>query len=179
MRPSRFASTLVMLCLLAASAQAEVERAASDSFVIVFSQSINATSAGVYSAVTRIDQWWSSDHTYSGDASNLSLGADAGGCWCERWNDGSVDHGRVILAMRDKLLRVQTALGPLQGKAVNGVLTFQLKPEQGSTLLTLSYRVNGSAASALDKDAPAVDKVLGEQFARLVRYIEKGKPTAE
>jgi hypothetical protein len=78
--------------------------------------------------------------------------------------------------MRDKLLRVQTALGPLQGKAVTGVLTFQLKPEQESTLLTLSYRVNGSAASALDKDAPVVDKVLGEQFARLARYIEKGKP---
>ena len=168
-----------MLCLLAARAHAEVERAASDSFVIVFNQSINATPAGVYSAITRVDQWWSSDHTYSGDASNLSLGADAGGCWSERWKDGSVDHGRVILAMRDKLLRVQTALGPLQGKAVNGVLTFQLKPEQGSTLLTLFYRVNGSAASALDKDAPVVDKVLGEQFARLVRYIEKGKPAAE
>jgi len=179
MHPSKFAPALLMACLFAASAVAEVERAASDSFVIVFNQTINATPAGAYSAVTRVDRWWSSDHTYSGDASNLSLVADAGGCWCERWKDGSVDHGRVILAMRDKLLRVQTALGPLQGKAVNGVLTFQLKPEQGSTLLTLSYRVNGTAASALDKDAPAVDKVLGEQFARLVRYIEKGKPVAE
>jgi hypothetical protein len=26
---------------------------------------------------------------------------------------------------------LQTALGLLQGKAVNGVLTFQLKPEEG------------------------------------------------
>ena len=179
MRPSIFARALLMLCPFAASAHAEVERAAGDSFVIIFHQTINATPAGTYSAITRVDQWWSSDHTYSGDAANLSLVAEAGGCWCERWKDGSVDHGRVILAMHDKLLRVQTALGPLQGKAVNGVLTFQLKPEQGSTLLTLSYRVNGTAASALDKDAPAVDKVLGEQFARLVRYIEKGKPAAE
>jgi len=175
MRPSIFAFA-VLLLLLAATAHGEVDRAANDSFVIAFNQSVDAAPAKVYAAITRIDQWWSSDHTYSGDASNLSLGADAGGCWCERWKDGSVDHGRVILAMRDKLLRVQTALGPLQSKAVNGVLTFQLKPEGGSTLLTLSYRVNGSAASALDKDAPLVDKVLGEQFARLVRYIEKGKP---
>jgi hypothetical protein len=39
----------------------------------------------------------------------------------------------------------------------------------------MTYVVNGSSASALDKSAPAVDDVLGEQFARLARFIETGR----
>jgi len=160
-------------------AYCEIQSAASDGFVIAFSQHMEAAPARIYAAFSSIDKWWSSNHTYSGDAANLSLNTEAGSCWCERWNGGSVDHGRVILAMRDKMLRVQTALGPLQGKAVTGVLTFQLKPAEKGTVLTLSYRVNGAAASALDKDAQAVNEVLGEQFARLVRFVETGKPAAQ
>jgi hypothetical protein len=66
----------------------------------------------------------------------------------------------------------------LQSKAVTGVLTFQLARDGNTTVLTLTYRVNGASASALDKDAPAVDRVLGEQFARLTRLVETGKPDA-
>jgi hypothetical protein len=66
-------------------------------------------------------------------------------------------------------------LGPLQPRAVTGVLTFQLKPEANATIMTLSYVVNGTAASALDKLAPAVDEVLGQQLARLTRFVETGK----
>jgi len=82
----------------------------------------------------------------------------------------------VILALRDQLLRIDTALGPLQSKAVTGVLSFQLVPDGKATVLTLAYRANGASASALDKDAPAVDRVLGEQFAHFVRLVETGKP---
>lgn len=91
-----------------------------------------------------------------------------------------MEHGRVIMVMRDQLLRMQTALGPLQGRAVTGVLTFQLKSEDkgAATTLTLTYVVNGASTSALDKSAPAVDAVLANQFARLVRFIETGKPTS-
>lgn len=173
------AFAVLLLCVVASKAQGEITSAASDGFVIAFSQRVEAAPARIYAAFSSIDKWWSSDHTYSGDAANLSLNAEAGSCWCERWNGGSVDHGRVILAMRDRMLRVQTALGPLQGKAVTGVLTFQLKPEEKATVLTLSYRVNGAAISALDKDASAVDRVLGEQFTRLVRFAETGKPAAQ
>jgi hypothetical protein len=86
------------------------------------------------------------------------------------------------MAQRDELLRLQTALGPLQALAVTGVLTFQLKPDDNggaaATMLTLTYVVNGAGSSALDKIAPAVNDVLGEQFSRLVRFIETGKATA-
>ena len=61
---------------------------------------------------------------------------------------------------------------------MNAVLTFQLTPTEGDAALAVSYRVNGSSASALDKSAPAVDGVLSEAVQRLKRLIETGKPAA-
>jgi len=173
----------VTLLLLAAtwSVRAEIKTASSDGFVVIYSQRINAAPATVFAALTAVDRWWSGEHTWSGNAANLSLKAEAGGCFCERWKDGNVEHGRVIVVLRDQMLRLQSALGPLQGKALNGVLTFQLmadaKGGAAATLLTVTYVVNGASASALDKIAPAVNEVLGEQFGRLVRFIQTGKPT--
>lgn len=70
----------------------------------------------------------------------------------------------------------------MQAEAVNGVLTFQLVPDAKSgsaaTVLNLTYVVNGASGSALDKIAPGVNAVLGEQFGRLVRFIETGQATA-
>lgn len=164
---------------LAADVYGEVKSAGGDSFVVVHSRRVDAPPGSVYAALPAIGRWWSSEHTYSGDAANLSLKAEAGSCFCERWPGGEVEHGRTIMVLRDRILRLQTSLGPLQGRAVNGVLTFELKPDEGSggkaTSLTLTYTVNGAGASALDKSAPAVDGVLREQFDRLVRYVETGK----
>jgi uncharacterized protein YndB with AHSA1/START domain len=173
---------ILVLAVAAGSVRAEVKAASSDGFALVYSERITATPASVYAALPAIDRWWDGGHTWSGDAANLSLKAEAGSCFCERWKDGSVEHGRVVMAMSDKLLRLQTALGPLQARAVTGVLTFQLRPDEKdgatATVLTLTYVVNGAGSSALDKSAPAVNEVLGEQFARLVRFIQTGKATA-
>ena len=174
----------VMLVLGAAtcSARAEIKAASSDGFVVVYSQRINAAPSTVFAALPAIDRWWSGDHTWSGNAANLSLKAEAGSCFCERWKDGNVAHGRVIMVLRDQMLRFQSALGPLQAGAVNGVLTFQLAPDanrsSAATALTLTYVLNGASGSALDKIAPGVNAVLGEQFGRLVRFIETGQATA-
>lgn len=172
--------TLVALLLaaVAPTVHADIKVAASDGFLIVHSARIDAGPARIYALLPAVGRWWSSSHTYSGDAANLTLDPQAGGCFCERWKDGAVAHGRVILAMRDQLLRIDTALGPLQSKAVTGVLTFQLVPDGNATVLTLAYRVNGASGSALDKDAPAIDRVLSEQFLRLTRLVETGKPDA-
>jgi uncharacterized protein YndB with AHSA1/START domain len=173
---------LFLLLLAAVPTAAEVKSATNDGFVIVHSRRVNAAPAKAYASLPAVDRWWSSEHTYSGNAANLSLRAEAGSCFCERWNDGAVEHGRVIMVIRDQLLRLQTALGPLQGRAVTGVLTFQLKPEEdagtNATVLTLTYVVNGAGASGLDKIAAAVNDVLGEQFARLTRLIETGNAAA-
>lgn len=176
------AVVLALSAAVSADLAAEVKSATADSFVIVHSRRVEAEPAKVYAMLPAVDRWWNSEHSYSGNAANFSLKAEAGGCFCERWKDGEVEHGRVVMAIRDQVLRVQAALGPLQGRAVNGVLTFQLKADDASggkaTFLTLTYVVNGASASALDKSAPAVDGVLGEQFGRLTRLIETGKAVA-
>ena len=177
--PSK-ALLMLLVAATASSARAEVKSASSDGFVIAYSQRVGATPAAVYAALPAVDRRWDSAHTWSGSADNLSLKAEAGSCFCEQWKDGTVEHGRVIMAIRDQTLRLQSALGPLQGRGGTGVLTFQVGPDdkgggQTASVLTLTYVVNGSSASALDKLAPAVNDVLGEQFGRLVRFIETGK----
>jgi uncharacterized protein YndB with AHSA1/START domain len=180
MTSSRYRLPLLLaLIATAAAAYAEVKSAASDGFLVSYTKRLDAPPANVYAALATIERWWDGDHTYSGSAANLSLQPQAGGCFCERWGDGSVEHGRVIMALRDQTLRLQAALGPLQGRAVTGVLTFQLKPDEKGTQLTMTYLVSGTSASALDKSAPAVDGVLGTQFSRLTRLIETGKAAAQ
>jgi uncharacterized protein YndB with AHSA1/START domain len=166
----------VFACALALPGHAEVKQAAPDTMLIAIDARIAAPPSSVYDNIAHVERWWSSSHTYSGDAANMSLIAEPGGCFCERWKDGAIEHGRVVSAMRNQMLRLSAALGPLQARAVNAMLTFQLKPADGGTALTLGYIVNGASASALDKSAPAVDGVLNEQVQRLKRLIETGKP---
>lgn len=161
---------------LALPVQAEVKQAAADTMLIEITAKITAPAPTVYDAIVHIERWWSSEHTYSGDAKNLSMAAEPGGCFCERWKDGAVEHGRVVMALRNQTLRLVAPLGPLQARAVNAVLTFQLTFAEGVSSLAVSYRVNGSSASALDKSAAAVDGVLTEAVQRLKRLVETGKP---
>jgi hypothetical protein len=56
-------------------------------------------------------------------------------------------------------------------------LVWSLAEKDGRTTLTQIYFVGGYFPGGLDKLAPAVDGVLGEQLARLKSYVETGKPT--
>jgi uncharacterized protein YndB with AHSA1/START domain len=164
------------LMALAPLAHAEVKESSADAFFLSYEEPVAAPTMTAYAALTQIGKWWDGEHTYSGKAANLTLKADAGGCLCERWKDGSVEHGVVLMAMPGKVLRLRTALGPLQERALNGILTFWLKNENSATTLTVEYRVTGASTSALDQLAPSVDDVLGAQVDRLRRYIATGNP---
>jgi hypothetical protein len=59
-----------------------------------------------------------------------------------------------------------------------GHLIWQLTDKDGHTSLTQTYDVGGYYPGGLDKLAPAVDGVLGEQLERLKHYVETGKPSA-
>lgn len=173
-------ATLAALVLAPVSARAEVVSASPSAFLIQAEADVAATPEQTWRALGRIERWWSGAHTYSGDASRLSLDLRAGGCWCERWGRGqSVEHGRVLLAMeRDgvRTLRVAAALGPLQEMSVNAVLTFTIAPHASGARMTMTYRVSGDANLGLDQIAPIVDTVLMEQFGRLNRYSASGSP---
>lgn len=169
---------LVAAMLYAGVAGAEVKSSGADHMQLLFTERVAAPPSAVYAAIGQIERWWSGEHSYSGDAANFSLAMQPGGCFCERWAGGAVEHGRVVMLLRDQAVRLEAPLGPLQALGVSATLTFLVKAEDGGTTLTVGYRVNGSSASGLDKLAPAVDGVLGTQVQRLKRLVETGKPAA-
>ena len=93
---------LVLAAILALAgaqpAAADVASAAPGAFVLAAEADVAASPAEAYAALTRIGRWWNGEHSYSHDARRLSLDARAGGCFCERWAGGSVEHGRVLMA---------------------------------------------------------------------------------
>ena len=176
MRTRHLPAALVALWLCC-SAHAEVINVGTTGFTSQYREELKASADDVWKALVQLQRWWNSSHTYSGQASNLSLDAQAGGCWCERWADGqSVQHGTVVLVMPGKVLRVFGNLGPLQELPVNGVLTFAIGTQDGKTVLRMTYRVAGPADAGLEKLAPVVDGVMGAQYKRLKAMAETGRP---
>ncbi len=156
--------------LLPLTAAAEVQQSASDSAVIVHRFQVSASPDVAWAALTHPERWWPSDHTWSGNAANMRLRAEAGACFCENWDDNSAEHGRVIMALPGKLLRINGALGPLQEMAVTGVLSIQLAAKEDGTEATVTYRLSGDASHKLDAFIPVVDKVVGQQFGSFASF---------
>jgi len=174
------AAALAATGLFIASAHAEVTSSSPSTFVIQAEVELAASPDKVWRDLARIDRWWGSSHTYSGDASRLRLDARAGGCWCERWGNGqSVEHMRAVLVMEHegvRTLRATGGLGPLQEMGVTGVLTFNVAEISNGAKLTMTYRATGDSSLNLNQIAPVVDNVLMEQFGRLSRYNTQGTP---
>lgn len=170
------ASLLAMAA--AAPARAEITSVSPAGFQVGLRTEVDAGPAALWSAVIALPRWWSDAHTWSGQAANMALEPRAGGCWCERWGDGhSVAHGFVLASQPGRLLRLNAPLGPLQALAVQAVLTLTIDagPDAGKSALRLDYRVAGQPNAALDKVAPAVDRVLAQQLDRLKAYAETGQ----
>lgn len=171
---------LTMLAALAIGSAGRAAAAATDvsptGSLVVAQQDVKADPHRVFEALGEVDKWWNPRHTYSGNAANLSLQTQGPGCLCERWDGNFVEHARVVYSSRDRTLRLEGGLGPLQELAVSAVLTFSVKEAVGKTTLRLTYRISGSAAAGLQDLAGPVDFVMTEQLQRLVAYIETGRP---
>jgi uncharacterized protein YndB with AHSA1/START domain len=164
------------LALTTAAAHAEVVDAQPNGFEVKRTVVLNAPADKVYAALSQPSQWWNKDHTWSGSSANLSLAPMAGGCFCEKLpNGGSVMHMSVVYAQPGQGLRLFGGLGPLQMSGATGHLSWTLSEKDGKTTLTQTYDVGGYMKGGLDKIAPVVDQVLGEQFSRLAAYVETGK----
>jgi hypothetical protein len=156
-------------------ARADVTAAAPDGFAIVRTVDIAVDADAAWRALGRIGSWWDDEHTYSGDGHNMSLELRAGGCFCERWSGGEIEHGRVVLAWpAQRTLRLDTALGPLQELGVSGALTFAVTAHETRSRVSLTYHVGGSSVSNLEPVAPLVESVLALQLERLKRFAETG-----
>jgi hypothetical protein len=177
--PSRhFVGTLALA--VATSVSAGAVQVTPAGFIVRHEASVKASPAKVYATlVGQVGSWWDARHTYSGDAKNLSLDPRPGGCFCETLNDGGgIEHMRVVYVAPGEVLRMFGALGPLQASGVAGSLTWKVTSAAGGAKVELSYGVGGHADGGLDKIAPAVDRVLGEQLQRLKLFIETGAPSA-
>jgi uncharacterized protein YndB with AHSA1/START domain len=165
-----------LLCgsFAATTVHAAVGEAGPDHLLLNYTLPVKATPARAYAATVDIAHWWSSDHTYSGDARNLRIEARAGGCFCEKLKAGGVEHMRVVLAMPGTMLRLSGGLGPLQSGAVSGTLTFEFKPGSDGSQVVVSYLISGYFNGGLDKLGGGVDAVLGEQLQRLQHLIDNG-----
>lgn len=161
---------LLALALVAGPAAAEVKSATSNGFALEYRASLNVPPDRVYRAVGEIGRWWNPDHSYSGKAENLSLELKAGGCFCEQLpGGGGIEHLRVVHVDPGNRIVLSGALGPLLYEAVSGVMDIRLAPQAGGgSSLIVTYRAAGFASGNADKLAPLVDKVVGEQVARLV-----------
>ena len=160
--------------LWAAPAAAEVRSQTDAGFEVVNTVQIAASPDSVYKALIAPNRWWSSEHSWSADARNMYMSAQASGCFCELLPDskGSVEHGRVIFAQPGKALRLVGSLGPLQTMAVTGVLSFALAAKDGGTEVVMSYAVGGYIPGGAAQLAPAVDGVLAQQLGGLKTFAE-------
>lgn len=163
----------VFAAAAALPAHADLKQSAADGFIVQHRYDIAAKPAVAWAALAQPGQWWPKDHTWSGDAKNLSLKLDAGACFCERWKGGSAEHGRVVFVENEKTLRIAGALGPLQAMAVSAVLEVSLKPNDVGTEATVTYRVSGTSAHGFDKFAAKVDEVVGQQFGGWAGFASK------
>lgn len=177
---SRITSFLFAALLAAAAppALATASNVSPSGFLVTIKTTLRASPKATFAAVQQVGNWWNGEHTYSGRAGALNLDLRAGGCFCERWDGNSIEHGRVLYVARDKAVRIEGALGPLQEMAVNGIMHFALEAAGDDTTLTFTYRVRGSPDAGLDKVAAVVDRVMTEQLTRLARYVETGAPVA-
>ena len=169
---------LIVLAALGAAgvARAEVVHAGPERMVLRNVVEVAAPADRVYAALGQPGRWWSKDHTWSGDAANLTLQLQPGGCFCERLPGGGVEHLRVVMVRPGRLLRLSGALGPLQGEGVSGAMSYELTPRGAATEVVQTYTVRGfSEAEAKQWSAP-VDGVLRNQLQRLERHLETGSP---
>lgn len=171
---------LAALVLTGPTAQAEVAAQSDAGFVIKHSAEVAAEPKAVWKVLIAPAKWWSSSHTWSGDAANLYLDAQGTGCFCEKLPKpadapadqrmGSVEHMHVVFADPERgVLRMTGALGPLQGEALHGTLTFTLTKTETGTRIDAEYVVGGYMRFKPEDIVPAVDGVLGEQVARLAK----------
>jgi len=168
--------------LVAASpAVAEVIQSEDNHFVTRDEALVETDPKATWLALISPSRWWSSEHTWTGDSSNLSLMPQASGCFCETIPEiededritleGSAEHMRVVQAHPERALRMIGALGPLQSEPVTGVLMIALSAVENGTRIVWEYNVGGQTRYNTAEIAIAVDGVMSLQLGRLADML--------
>ncbi len=163
--------------LLSMAATAEVVESSTATMKIREVIELPAPVDKAYASFVKIGSWWDKEHTFSGDAANLSLDARPGGCFCEKLPDGGgVLHLTVVFVAPSQRIILSGALGPLQATGVTGAMSFSFVAKPSGSELLLVYNVGGYYPNGLQSVAPNVDLILAQQMQRLKSLIETGSP---
>ena len=169
---------LIVFSMIATPASAAVLSAGDHGFEVQQSVNLVVPQPEAYNAFGRIGQWWNSEHTYSGDASRMSLQLRAGGCFCEPLdNGGGVEHMRVTYVRPGERIVLTGSLGPLLYEATVGVMDVKVERIAGGSRVTMNYRASGFAKGGAAAMAPLVDQVLGDQMKRFRVYAAAAPKT--
>jgi uncharacterized protein YndB with AHSA1/START domain len=172
--------TAAALAFCALPAHAEVHDSNAAGFAVRATAQVPASPDAVWETLLDPAEWWAGNHTFSGDAANLSLDPRAGGCFCELLPNatnkqdtprGGVQHMQVVYIEQPKTLRLSGALGPLQSEPIVGTLTFVIKADAIGTRINAEYAVGGYMRIPSERMAPLVDKVITEQVGRLAAKL--------
>ena len=168
---------LLPALFLAAPASAEVIGSAPNGFEVQQAVNLVIPQPKAYDAFGQVGKWWSKAHTYSGDATRMSLQLRPGGCFCEPLDGGGgIEHMRVTFLQPGERVVLTGSLGPLLYEATAGVMDVRFERIAGGTRVIMNYRAAGFAKSNADKLAPLVDQVLAEQMKRFRVFAASGAP---
>jgi uncharacterized protein YndB with AHSA1/START domain len=105
----RLALLAGVLLLSTAPARSEVLDSAANGFTVRTTLTIAATPDVVYrDIIHNVGDWWNSQHTFSGDAHNLSIEEKPQGCFCEKLpNNGVARHMEVLQLVPGKAITNQ------------------------------------------------------------------------
>ncbi|MDX1517744.1 MAG: SRPBCC domain-containing protein [Woeseiaceae bacterium] len=155
-------------------AAGEVLNAAPGGFTVQHERLIAADRAASWNAALSVGDWWSDDHTVSGDAGRMRIDARPLGCFCEYLgSDDGVVHLTVTSVSSEVMLRMTGALGPLGLMGVSGNMTWEFFDDVAGTRVRFTYAVGGYYDKGLDTIAAPVDSVIGDALERLKDYIER------
>ena len=174
-------ATWLMTVGLCDQAVAEITDTGPGGFSLQHEVTIDAARADVWrAAIAEVGQWWSDDHTISGNAKNMSIEPVLQGCFCEA-NDKSpndksagVVHLTVTSITPNAMLRLSGGLGPLGLMGVAGNMTWEFFATDSGTSVKFMYAVGGYTPDGLDSLAEPVDYVIREALQRLKAFVETG-----
>ncbi|MEQ1867650.1 MAG: ATPase [Micropepsaceae bacterium] len=160
-------------------AHAKIVAKSATGFVVEHQLELKTDAKSAYDGFVNIGAWWSSSHSFSGDAKNITIDTKPGGCWCETLPAGGfVKHMDVVHAAPGKMLVFSGGLGPLQFMGVAGSMTvsFQTAKTTNLTTMKLRYDIGGRDDKNFEDISKAVDGVLAEQIARYKNFATGGMP---
>lgn len=178
---ANYLPAMIVALMMATHAFAEVTSSGETGFNLRITGEVDASPIEAYEQFVRVNEWWIENHTWYGDADNLSLEPRAGGCFCEISGDNEVLHMLVSYVKPGEEIKMIGGLGPLQMMGLHGGMSWRFEPVDDSeqaanrTRIIQTYNVTGYAPGGLKDLAGIVDAVQTDQLNALVAHINQSQ----